>query len=226
MPPVVTDGKLTRPRRSPPIWRRPRIVLAGFVMLLIAALVLVKLAASTPPPATPTPASAPLLAHGQVTPSRQARVGSQAGGIVQQLNVSVGAPVSAQTPLAWVRGPTATEVVTAPFSGTVTNVLVHEGDTLAPAAPVAIVADLRTFQVETTDVDEFLIAHVAIGQVVDISVDALDNEMLHGRVSSVALLPEPSSTSTSATDYPVTINLDSVPSEVHAGMSVRVMFPN
>jgi multidrug resistance efflux pump len=208
------------------VWRRPRIVLAVMLVLLIAGLALVKLAASTPPSAPPAATSVALLTHGQITPSRQARVGTQAGGVVQQLNVSVGAPVSAQTPLAWVRGPNATEVVTAPFSGTVTNVLVHEGDTLAPAAPIAIVADLRTLQVETLDVDEFLIAHVAVGQVVEISVDALDGEPLHGRVSSVAMLPEPSSTSTRATDYPVTINIDSVPPDVHAGMSVRVMFPS
>ena len=84
----------------------------------------------------------------------------------------------------------------------------------------------QRLQVETTDVDEFLIPHVAVGQVVQISVDALDNQMLQGRVSSVAMLPEPSSTSTNATKYPVTISLESVPSQVHAGMSVRVTLPN
>ena len=227
--PVESNGKLTppglRPRRSPPVWRRRRILVASFTFL-IGAVVLVKLAMPTAPPVAPTLTSAALLAHGQIIPARQARVGTQAGGVVQQLTLGVGAPVSAQTPLAWVRGSSATEVVTAPFSGTVTNVLVHEGDTLAPAAPIAIVADLRTLQVETTDVDEFLIAHVAVGQVVPISVDALDNQMLHGKVSSVAMLPEPSSTSTNATAYPVAISLESIPPQVHAGMSVRVTFPN
>jgi hypothetical protein len=128
-PPVERNGKLSfpgkRPRRAPPVWRRPRVVLAVIGLLLIGAVVLVKLA----PPGTPPPAStltnAALLAHGQIVPARQARVGTQAGGIVQQLSVGVGAQVTAQTPLAWVHGPSATEVVTAPFSGTVTNVLVR-----------------------------------------------------------------------------------------------------
>jgi multidrug efflux pump subunit AcrA (membrane-fusion protein) len=230
LPPLESNGKLTPPgprrRRAPPVWRRPRIVLAILGLLLVGVVAVVKLATPTVPPAAPVPTNVALLAHGQIVPARQARVGTQAGGILQQLSLGVGSPVSAQTPLAWVRGPSATEVVTAPFSGTLTNVLVHEGDTLAPAAPIAVVADLRTLHVETTDVDEFLIAHVSIGQVIQISVDALDNQLLEGRVSSVAMLPEPSSTSSNATDYPVTISLESVPPQVHAGMSVRVTFPN
>lgn len=228
-PPIESNGKVTPPgrlRRSPPGWRRPRVVLASLAVLLIGAVVLVKLATPTAPPPTSAPTSVVLLAHGQIVPARQAHVGTQAGGIVQQLSLGVGTSVSAQTPLAWVRGPSATEVVTAPFSGTVTNVLVHEGDTLAPATSIAIIADLRTLQVETTDVDEFLIAHVAVGQVVQISVDAADNEVLQGSVSSVAVLPEASNTSTNAAAYPVAISLGSIPPQVHAGMSVRVTFPN
>src|SRR5690242_5960071 len=75
---VEGNGKLTppgmRPRRSPPVWRRPRVLLASFAFLLIGAIVLVKLATPTAPPAAPTPASAALIAHGQIVPARQARV--------------------------------------------------------------------------------------------------------------------------------------------------------
>jgi multidrug resistance efflux pump len=193
-------------------------------LVVLLALVLSRLATPSAPPAAPTQTTVPLLAHGQITPARQARVGTQGGGVIEQLAVKVGAQVSDGTPLAWVRGPSGTEIVSAPFSGTITNVFVHAGDTLAPAATIAVLADLQSLQVETNDVDEFLIAHVAVGQAVDVRVDALDNEAISGRVTSVAMLPQPSSTGNNATDYPVMISLDRVPSDVRAGMSVRATF--
>jgi multidrug resistance efflux pump len=109
----------------------------------------------------------------------------------------------------------------APFSCSITNLFVCEGDTLTPAATIAVVADL---QVETNDMDEFLITHVAVDHAVDVRVDALDNEVIRGRVTSIAMLPEPSSTGNNATDYPVMISLERAPPEVRAGMSVRVTF--
>jgi multidrug resistance efflux pump len=144
--------------------------------------------------------------------------------VVQQLNVRIGTQVAAQTLIAWLIGPSGTEIVTAPFGGSVTNILVHEGDTLAPAAPIAVVADLRSLQVETTDIDEFLIGHVSVGQQVQVSVDALDNVVLQGTVTSVALLPQPGALAGSQ-DYPVTIHLEDTPPEARAGMSVRVTLP-
>jgi multidrug resistance efflux pump len=105
----------------------------------------------------------------------------------------------------------------------VTNVFVHQGDTLAPGATLAVVADLHILQVETNDVDEFLIGHVSVGQTVQVSVEAAD-VTLRGSVSSVALLPEAAAGGTQA--YPVTVKLDTLPPEVRAGMSVRVVFPD
>jgi multidrug resistance efflux pump len=177
------------------------------------------------PSAAPTPAAAaPLIARGQILPARQARVGTQGGGVVQQLALSPGDQVPAQAPLAWVLGPTGTEIITAPFGGTITNVLVHAGDTLMPGATVAVVADLRTLQVETSDVDEFLINKIAPRQRVQIRVDALDNLALTGIVTSVALLPQISAAGSAA--YPVIIKLNDVPREIRAGMSVRVIVPD
>jgi len=228
-PNPTVNGRFASPgsprRRSTPLWRRRRVILASLIVLLVLAVALARLAATPAPLPPATPAPVGLLAHGQVTPARQARVGTQGGGVVQQLSVDVGTRVLGQTPLAWVRGPSGTEVVTAPFAGTLTNVLVHEGDTVAPAATLAVVADLQSLRVETNDVDEFIISRVAVDQIVQVSVDALDARTLPGRVTSVAMLPEPS-TSNSAVQYPVTISLEAVPSDLRAGMSVRVLFPS
>jgi multidrug efflux pump subunit AcrA (membrane-fusion protein) len=227
----IIDPDSRVPSPPPPLrtrharrWRNSRLLLAALGLLILAGLVVARVTLPAAPAPSAPAITTPLIAHGQVVPVRQARVGTQSGGIVQQLTVGVGAPVGAQTPLAWVTGPTTTEVVTAPFSGTVTNVFVHQGDTLAPGAALAVVADLHTLQVETNDVDEFLIGHVSVGQAVQVSVDAADNATLRGSVSSVALLPEAAAGATQA--YPVTIKLDALPSDVRAGMSVRVVFPD
>jgi len=191
-------------------------------LLLVALVLALTRSQSAPPAAVTAPAAAPFIAHGQIVPTRQARVGTQGGGVVQQLDARPGAQVDGQTPLAWVAGASGTEVVTAPFVGTVTNVLVHAGDTLMPGAAIAVVADLHTLQVETTDVDEFLISKASVGQRVQISVDALDNLALTGIVSNIALLPQTGTSGGPA--YPVIIAISGIPPEVRAGMSVRVTF--
>jgi multidrug resistance efflux pump len=52
------------------------------------------------------------------------------------------------------------------------------------------VADMRSLQVETVDVDEYVVGQVRIGLPVHVRVDALDNATLAGTVSGVALLPQ------------------------------------
>ena len=213
-----------RPRRRH-IWRQRRVQVVGLGVLVLASIAVVALSprSTVPPPAvTATPTS--LVAHGQVVPVQQARVGTVGGGQVQQLNANLGSDVAAQTPLAWVIGPSGTEIVTAPFSGSVTNVLVHAGDTLVPGATIAVVADMHSLQVETTDVDEFLVGHVKVAQRVQVTVDALDNLALTGVVTNIALLPQAGTSGSQA--YPVIVSLSGVPPAVHAGMSVRITLPD
>src|SRR5689334_15295931 len=186
-----SNGTTRSPKVRGPMWRRRRTLLIALALLLVIAVAArVLLVQSAPAPTVTAPTTAPLVAHGQVLPAQQAHVGTQGGGVVQRLDVIPGQEVSAQTPLALVVGTSGTELVTAPFGGTVTNVLVHAGDTLVPGATIAVVADMHQLQVETTDVDEFLVSKVAVGQRVQLSVDALDNLAINGTVSNVALLPQ------------------------------------
>jgi biotin carboxyl carrier protein len=224
--PLDTNGSSPSPRAPRrPLWRQRRVLLAGLGVLVLATVVTVMMSSrsSAPSPAaTATPTA--LVAHGQVVPVQQARVGTLGGGQVQQLNANLGSDVSAQTPLAWVIGPSGTEVVTAPFSGSVTNVLVHTGDTLMPGATIMVVANMHALQVETSDVDEFLVGHVKVEQRVQVTVDALDNLALTGIVTNVALLPQTGTSGSQA--YPVIISLAGVPPTVRAGMSVRITLPD
>jgi multidrug resistance efflux pump len=123
-----------------------------------------------------------------------------------------------------VLGPSGTEIVTAPFAGTITNVLVHEGDTLGPGTTLAVVADLHALRVELTDVDEFAVTHIWPGQELQVTVDALDDAVVEGVVASVALLPQPAAT-TGNPAYPVSVGLNALPGDLRAGMSVRAVLP-
>lgn len=157
-----------------------------------------------------------------VAPVSQARVGTLGGGVLLGLSVSIGDRVEASSELARVRGAAEVEVLTAPFAGTVTGLLAHTGDTLVPGAGVVMVADLRRLQVETNDVDEFLIGRVQPGQSVTLQIEALDRRELTGRVRTVALQPQ--ATSGGDQHYPVTIDPGGIPPDLRPGMSVRVIF--
>jgi multidrug efflux pump subunit AcrA (membrane-fusion protein) len=161
------------------------------------------------------------VARGQIRPVAQARVGTVSGGVIQELRVEVGTPVSEQQQLARIVSNGSTEVVTAPFAGTVTSALVRRGDTVLPGTTLLTVGDVSRLQVETTDLDEFLIAQVYRGQRVSVLVEALDREVAgHVRTASLDVVR-----STEGDDhYPVTIDLVELPPELRPGMSVRIRF--
>ncbi len=74
----------------------------------------------------------------------------------------------------------------APFHGTVADVLVDVGETVMTGQPVAIVADLSGWQVETTDLIEADVVDLARDDVATVAVDAFAGEPLGGRVVEIA----------------------------------------
>jgi multidrug resistance efflux pump len=144
------------------------------------------------------------------------------GGVLDQLAVAVGDRVAASAELGLVRPRTDSpvEVLTAPRAGTVLSVPASVGDTLAPGAVVVIVADVSKLQVETTDLDEFLVARIQPGQRVQLSIPALDNRALRGLVRTVAPRPETSSSAagTTSDSYPVVVDItDAIPPRLAGG---------
>ena len=203
------------PRRA--VW-----IGVGLLALLIVVQIVRQLPSSQPV-ATPTPTSqGRYIAHGVVTPVSQARVGTLTGGVLFKQSVEIGASVEAQQEIALVRGPSGTEQLTAPFAGTITGVLAHTGDTLVPGAGVMTIADLTRLQVETTDVDEFVIGHVRAGQTPMLQIEALERREITGRVRTVA--PQPQTTAAGDQHYPVTIDLGGSQPDLRPGMSVRITF--
>ena len=114
------------------------------------------------------------------------------------------------------------EVLVAPWRRTVTDVPANIGDTVTPGAMIALVADLSRLQVETTDVDEFIVSRVRTGQTATARFDALNDRDIRARVRSVSLQPRRGPEGDD--HYPVVLDLEWTPREIRPGMTARVTF--
>jgi multidrug efflux pump subunit AcrA (membrane-fusion protein) len=221
---VSTNGHIPPARRRRSFWRR-RIVLVPLAVVVLAGVAVFAFQQATPAPAPPPAATATavrLTAHGEVLPADRATLRTLAGGRVVQLLVDLGDPVMSEEPIAWVNGPNGLETITAPLRGSVTGLPIHAGDTLAPGSVVATVGDLSRLQVETTDVDEYIISRIQPGQAASLRFDALDGQTFQGRVTLVG--PQPETTPTGDREYPVVIEFGGLVAGPRAGMTVRVTF--
>lgn len=108
--------------------------------------------------------------------------------------------------------------ITAPFSGTVTNTFVKEGDMANPGMPLISVEGASKLQV-TAMVSESDITTIKKGMDVKVLVKS-SNANLTGKVSEIS-----GSATNTGGQYLVKINLDKVDSSVLSGMFVNVQFP-
>ncbi|MCB8980891.1 MAG: efflux RND transporter periplasmic adaptor subunit [Ardenticatenaceae bacterium] len=106
--------------------------------------------------------------------------------------------------------------IVAPIAGTVANVLIHEGELASPGAPAISVVNEEAFHI-TVSVDEIDIDQIALGQEVEVSVDALPDTAVSGTISEIA---PTSASSGGVVTYLVTINIDSAQAiDLRPGMS-------
>ena len=113
-----------------------------------------------------------------------------AGPTAEAIAIAEAQVQQAQTALEGARIALEKTVLVAPLAGTVGAVMVEEGETVMAGAPVLMIGDLTALQVETDDLSEVDITEVAVGQEVKITVDALPDLELHGRVSEIAPMAE------------------------------------
>ncbi len=92
----------------------------------------------------------------------------------------------------------------APFSGTVGQVNVNEGEFVQAGAPLVTMGDFSTWQIETDDLTEIDVVDVQPGAKVSISVDALPGEDFEGEVERIT--PQ-SETKAGDVTYTVLINI-------------------
>lgn len=222
---IRRESLTARPRSIPRVlpWIGAVLVTIG-LLSIVAVVAQSEIKPATPPVAVAgtAPVQPRLNARAQIEPAHQAKVGTLTGGVVATLSVQVGQRVDEQQEIARVRSAAGTEVLTAPWAGTVTGLPIQVGDTVLAGSTIAYLADLRRLQVETTDVDEFIIARIHAGQPVTLTVDALDRREYSGVVRTVGLQQQPNASGDEA--YPVVIDLNDSTPDLRPGMSARVYF--
>jgi HlyD family secretion protein len=78
----------------------------------------------------------------------------------------------------------------APFNGVVATLDLNTGEYVAPGAPILHLADLSTWQIETTDLTELDVTRVRLGSPVTMTFDAMAGLELTGRVSRIRPIGE------------------------------------
>jgi HlyD family secretion protein len=122
----------------------------------------------------------------------------------------------------------------APFDGTVTNLPVHEGETVvmgiqnAPGSTLMTVANMGVITAEV-QVDETDIVNVKIDQPAEVTIDAIPNQTFKGKVSEIGdnAIIRSTGVSTSqslagsqeAKDFKVVITLTDPPANLRPGLS-------
>jgi HlyD family secretion protein len=77
----------------------------------------------------------------------------------------------------------------APMDGTVIDLTARQGQWVPAGAPIAVLADLDEWVVETEDLDELLVAGISAGQPVRVQLDAIPElSLLDGQVETIDLL--------------------------------------
>ncbi len=130
------------------------------------------------------------VAEAQVGEAQAQLVKLREGPRPEDIAVAEARVRQAQTALEGARIALEKTVLVAPLSGVVGKVMVEEGETVMAGAPVLVIGDLSALQVKTDDLSEVDIVEVAVGQKVEVSVDALPDREFRGRVSKIAPMAE------------------------------------
>jgi HlyD family secretion protein len=80
--------------------------------------------------------------------------------------------------------------LTATFAGTVASLPVEEGQVISPGEPVVTLADLSSWQIETTDLNELGVVNIANGFGVEVNIDAFPDESFTGFVSDISSISD------------------------------------
>jgi HlyD family secretion protein len=109
----------------------------------------------------------------------------KAGGLPEEIAVAEADVGKADASLRAAKAALAKTSILAPFDGTVVEVRVEVGDTAAPGQVLVLLATVDQLRVRTKDLIELDVVNVTVGQPVKVTLDALPNEPLEGRVARI-----------------------------------------
>jgi multidrug resistance efflux pump len=112
-------------------------------------------------------------------------------------------------------------LVTAPFDGIVTNLHAKLGSSINAGEPAVTVADFSQWVVNTTDLTEIDVVHLAEGQPVTVTLDAFPGVTLNGTIQSIG---QTYSQNQGDVVYKVTTVLSEAQPGMRWGMTAAVVF--
>jgi multidrug efflux pump subunit AcrA (membrane-fusion protein) len=139
---------------------------------------------------TPGTASQIAAAEAQVRQAEAQLALLQAGARPETLDAAQADLTEAQTALMQQQVALQDTRLTAPFAGTLASLDLEVGEQVAAGAPVAQLADLNEWLIETDDLTEINVIFVTEGDRVQISIDALPDLELEGTVLRIKPLGE------------------------------------
>lgn len=144
---------------------------------------------------------------------------TQAGALAEEIAQAQAGVKQAQAMLEAARATLARYELHAPFDGTVGGVTAQVGETLAPGQPLLTLGDLRTLQVETTDLGEADVTRVGVGQEATITFDVLPERTFTAQVIHIAPMAEAGS---GGVHYTAVLALDELAPEIRWGMTAFI----
>ncbi len=140
------------------------------------------------------------------------------GPTPEQIDTLQNAVTAAQLDLDAARASLAQMQLTTPYTSTVTEIDVHEGELVGSFAQLAVVSDLKSLQI-AADIDEIDVAHAAVGQAVQVRFDAFPGESFDGKLTR--LFPA-ASTQRGSTTYSAIVDFDAKGANIRPGMGATL----
>ncbi|GIW05864.1 MAG: hypothetical protein KatS3mg060_0669 [Dehalococcoidia bacterium] len=177
------------------------------------------------------PAPVPILAEpavvearGRVVPATWANISPSVPGQVTTVFVREGQEVAERQELVRLESELGTQTLLAPFRSTVAQLNAKRGETVLAGQPAVVVGDLSRLVVETTDLNEYGVARIRVGQRAELTVEAIDGLAGHGVVRSIALRGQ--ANPTGDVTYLTVLEFDFTDPRLRWGMTVRIRFEN
>lgn len=141
----------------------------------------------------------------------------QAQPFEDQIAISEAGVVEAEARLVDAQARLRQAQIFAPFSGTITDVFIDEGEFISPGDAVIEMGALDTLRVETTDLNELDVAQISVGSAVDVTFDAIPDE-----VTGTVTLISPKAEEGTGVNYTTIIELEELPENLRWGMTAFV----
>ena len=147
---------------------------------------------------------------------------SQQGPDTEKLALAQARLDNASAQVAAAQNALASYELKAPFDGTVADINVSTNQQVGPETWAIVVIDDRQWYVDTSDLTEYDVVNIKVGQTANITIDALPEIKMTGVIEEIANSPK---VLAGDVTYTVRLRIDNPDSRIKWGMTTEVTFP-